>query len=103
MINFTKFLCTAFICFIVAGGLNAQPFLGTNTFATASTVVLAASAPCTSDRTLTYLGFQFTLRSGVNCAMNNATGASSDGHINFITTPDYNRHLAGSAHWLIRR
>ncbi|THU40492.1 T9SS type A sorting domain-containing protein [Niastella caeni] len=102
MIPFMKFLsatncplyrfsssgCLSLTCLIAfTGGLKAQPFLGTNSFATASTVTLAATGACTSDRTVTYLGFQFTLRSGVNCAMNNATGSGSDGHINFITTP----------------
>lgn len=82
-----KYVISLSYLFAFTTGLKAQPFLGTNSFATASTVTLLGNGACTSNRTATHLGFQFTLRSGVNCAMTHTTGGGSDGHINFITSP----------------
>lgn len=76
----------AFLLLIIKPAI-AQPGFGTHDFVTGGTVVLASSDVCTANRSATYLGFQFTLRSGANCAMNNAVGGGSNGHINFITTP----------------
>lgn len=90
-IGFGKYLLLSFFFFFLGMGnflnVQAQPALGTTSFATASTIVLAASAPCTAGQSGTSAGYQFTLFSAVNCALNNATGAGSDGHINLISTP----------------
>lgn len=66
---------------------GAQPSLGTTSFTTGSTVTMAVSAPCTAGQSGTSAGYLFTVFSGTNCALNNATGSGSDGHINLISTP----------------
>ncbi|RYF87695.1 MAG: T9SS type A sorting domain-containing protein [Chitinophagaceae bacterium] len=66
---------------------QSQPALGTTSFATSSTVLLAAVGECTGGKSGESAGYRFTLFSAANCAINNATGSGSDGHINLITTP----------------
>ena len=79
------------LCFTVTllsfFALRAQPTMGTTSFGTASTITLAANAACTGGRTAASSGFEFYVRSGGNCALNNTTATGSDGHINMITTP----------------
>lgn len=66
----------------------AQPAIGTTSFASATTISMLTSAPCTAGRSAVNSGYQFTLFSGSNCAMSNvAAGGTSDGHITMITTP----------------
>ncbi len=75
-----------FIIGIITGA-NAQPSLGTTSFTTGSTVTMVASTPCTGGQSGTSGGYLFTVFSAANCALNNALGSGSDGHINLITTP----------------
>jgi len=73
---------------IASTSIYAQPALGTTSFATASTLSLSTSAPCSGGRSAVNSGYQFTLFSAANCAMSNvAAGGTSDGHITMITTP----------------
>lgn len=79
----TLFISAILICQTA----KAQPALGTTSFATAGTISLAVSGPCGAGQTAVSAGYTFHVRSGANCAINNATGAGSDGHINLITSP----------------
>lgn len=85
------FFIAAFVALICTGSsisLKAQPAMGTTSFATATTITLSASAPCTAGNSGISNGYRFTAYSGANCAINNtAASANSDGHINLITTP----------------
>jgi hypothetical protein len=65
----------------------AQPSMGVSSFATGGTITLSANAACTEGKSGSMAGFTFYVRSGANCAINNATGTGSDGHINLITSP----------------
>jgi hypothetical protein len=77
--------------FLIIGGsglkLIAQPALGTSSFPTASTILIAGTGTCTGGKHGESAGFRFSIYSAANCALNNATGTGSDGHINLFSTP----------------